>query len=133
MINLTIERMVPLLCVHDVRQSIAFYRDILGFELKGTYPDNSDDPGFATFERSDVRMMVNSDEDPSERTDATDIQRSHDITLYLWTKDLDSLRASLLGHQVDVGDVEVQHYGMKQLPVSDPDGFKLVFQEGVEK
>ena len=55
MINLTIERMVPLLCVHDVRQSIAFYRDILGFELKGTYPDDSDDPGFATFERSDVR------------------------------------------------------------------------------
>ena len=129
MTDLAVEKMVPLLCVHDVRRSITFYREVLGFELKGTYPDDSDDPGFATFEKGHVRLMVNSDEDPAERTDATDIQRSHDITLYFWTKDVDGLRMALLEHHVDVGEVEVQYYGMKQLPVADPDGYKLVFQE----
>ena len=129
MIDLTIKKMVPLLTVHDVRRSIAFYRDVLGFELTGQYPDPSDDPGFATFRKGSTEIMMNSDTDSSKRTDATDIQRSQHVGFHFWTEDVEGLRASLQEHDVNVGDIKVQYFGMKQLSVKDPDGYGLVFQE----
>ena len=48
----------PFFIVADVRRSIAFYRDRLGFEVVSLGPD--DDPYFAMIARDGVRLMLKS-------------------------------------------------------------------------
>jgi uncharacterized glyoxalase superfamily protein PhnB len=76
--------------------------------------------------------MVNSAEDPDERTSTSDIDRGGHVTLYIWTKGVDELRTELQEQGVEVGEITIQYYGMKQLSVADPDGYALVFQESVK-
>ena len=51
----------------------------------------------------------------------------------MWTKDLESVRASLVERGCRVGDIRVRYYGMKQLLLHDPDGYRLCLQEPTDE
>lgn len=125
-----IRGLAPLLAVFDMRASVRFYRDVLGFELVTTSADG-DDFGWALLRRGGAEVMLNTMYDAGQRPPAPDPARvaaHQDTILYFGCPDVDAAYAHLRAHGVDAEAPFVQSYGMKQLYLRDPDGYALCFQ-----
>lgn len=127
---IAIEGMAPLLQVFDMPQSIAFYRDVLGFEIVRT-----SEPGplfyWALLRLNGVELMLNTAYEDDKRPPAPDTARvaAHDDTaIFFACPDVDAAYTHLCAQGVKVKPPVTQPYGMKQLYVTDPDGFNLCFQ-----
>ena len=59
---LNVTRAGAILAVSDVSQSLAFYRESLGFEVEATY----DDPPYATLARAGMRLSLAEQGHPAE-------------------------------------------------------------------
>ncbi len=131
---IAIEGAVPLLCVYDVPTSIAFYRDVLGFEVVETskpFTDARDDYGWAMMRLNGVELMVNNQYEDNVRPTQPDPARAlghRDTILYFACRDVDGVYAYLRARGVAAEPPKVAYYGMKQVYVKDPDGYGLVFQ-----
>jgi glyoxylase I family protein len=127
-----IRGLAPLLQVFDMRTSIAFYRDVLGFEVVTTSKARSgDDFDWALLRLDDIELMLNTAYEHDARPAAPDPARvaAHDdAALYFGCPDVDAAYAHLLAHGVHANKPRVAPYGMKQLYVADPDGYNLCFQ-----
>jgi glyoxylase I family protein len=125
-----IRGMAPLLQVFDMPTSIAFYTDVLGFEVIST---SSPGPRFdwALLKLNNVELMLNTAFESDARPPAPDPTRlaGHaDTCIYFGCPDVDAAYTFLRGKGLDIKKPVVQHYGMKQLYVRDPDGYVLCFQ-----
>jgi catechol 2,3-dioxygenase-like lactoylglutathione lyase family enzyme len=137
---LELRYLCPLLQVFDMPASLAFYRDLLGFEIVSAAPPAAQVAGDAHdwvwLQRGEVNLMLNTAYDPdAERPPVPDAARmaAHDDTaLYLGAPDVDAVYAHLLAHGVTLDPPRVASYGMKQLNLKDPDGFVICFQWPVE-
>ncbi len=124
----------PLLQVFDMPASIAFYCDVLGFEVVShapAGPEGEADYGFALLRRKGVELMLNTAYDRGERPAAPDPARvaGHgDVTIYFGCEDLDGAYAELRGKGLNPGEPKAAWYGMRQMYLSDPDGYGLCFQ-----
>ena len=129
---LAIQGLAPLLQVFDMPRSIAFYRDVLGFEVVGAAPNVSDDRfDWALLRRDGVELMLNTAHEADARPSAPDPDRvrAHgDTALYFGCPDVDRAYAHLKALRVDAEEPQMAPYGMKQLYVKDPDGYVLCFQ-----
>jgi catechol 2,3-dioxygenase-like lactoylglutathione lyase family enzyme len=134
MMAIQIQGICPLLQVFDMPASLAFYRDVLGFEIVQAAPPGATGDGFGWvwLRRDGTELMLNTAYDPdAERPSVPDRARvaAHDDTaLFIGCPDVDAAYHHLLAHGLGVEKPVVTHYGMKQLYVKDPDGFGLCFQ-----
>jgi glyoxylase I family protein len=134
---IAIESATPLLVVFDVPTSIAFYRDVLGFEVVRTSPpfsDAKDDFGWAMLRLNGVELMVNNAYENNIRPPAPDpvrIAAHADTILYFGCRDVDAAFAYLRSRGISLKEPKVAYYGMKQISVKDPDGYSLCFQWSV--
>lgn len=122
--TLNVTNLVPLLEVFDLPESVAFYRDMLGFELIA-----GDDSWWAMLRLGGATLMLNTAYDDDERPlrrDAARVRGHTDTSLY-FTSDPDEVYAHLKEKGVDVKEPSVTSYGMKQVSTTDPDGFQLFF------
>jgi glyoxylase I family protein len=120
----------PLLEVFDMPTSIRFYRDVLGFEVVGAAPPG-DDCDWALLRLDETELMLNTAYERGERPKAPDPARvsGHaDTTLFFGCPDVDAAYAHLRARGVEVREPRVRDYGMKQLSLTDPDGYGLCFQ-----
>ena len=127
---IAIRGVTPLLEVFDMPTSIAFYCHRLGFEVVSTSAPG-DHFDWALLRLDGVELMLNTAYEDHERPPAPDPDRvlGHaDTTLFFGCPDVDAAYAHLRTHGIDVEEPVVRDYGMKQLTVTDPDGFKLCFQ-----
>jgi catechol 2,3-dioxygenase-like lactoylglutathione lyase family enzyme len=128
--------MVPLLQVFDMPTSIAFYRDVLGFDVTNT--SNAavgDHVDWILLARSGVELMLNTAYESDARPPAPDRARlaAHtDTTLYFSAPDVDAVYTHLRAHGVPATAPKVAPYGMKQVYLTDPDGYNLCFQWPVQ-
>jgi glyoxylase I family protein len=120
----------PLLQVFDMPTSIAFYCDVLGFEIVST-----SEPGprfdWALLRLNGVELMLNTAYEDNQRPSAPDPSRvtGHaDTAIYFGCPDVDTVYTHLRAQGINVKKPTIAHYGMKQLYVTDPDGFNLCFQ-----
>jgi catechol 2,3-dioxygenase-like lactoylglutathione lyase family enzyme len=123
----------PLLQVFDMPTSVRFYRDVLGFEIVGNAPTRAPDEfGWCWLRHGDgTEIMLNTAYDYGERPDQPDPARiaAHgDTCNYIGCPDVEAAYRFLRDKGLDVKEPHVTHYGMKQLYVTDPDGFGLCFQ-----
>jgi glyoxylase I family protein len=123
----------PLISVYDMPESIRFYRDLLGFDIvqhSPLLPDGSFH--WAWLGKNGAELMLNThyehnDERPPARS--AEWLRAHgDITFYLGCPDVEGTYRQLGALGLDVKEPHVAPYGMKQLYLSDPDGYGLCFQ-----
>jgi glyoxylase I family protein len=132
--SIAIEGATPMFHVFDVPTSIAFYRDVLGFEVVQHSPpfsDAKDDFGWAMLRLHGVELMVNNAYENNIRPSSPDPARTaghRDTTLYFSCPDVDAAYADLLVKGVSVQEPKVAYYGMKQMYLTDPDGYTLCFQ-----
>ena len=116
-----ISDLVPFAHVADVDRSVAFY-ERLGFEMRNEYvPENR--RIWAFLERGDARLMV------AEADGAVD-PNAQAVLFYLYTRDLDGLRARLVTAGVAAGEITTGNLGPdRQMGVVDPDGYVLILAE----
>jgi uncharacterized glyoxalase superfamily protein PhnB len=127
--------LVPLLQVFDMNESIAFYRDMLGFEIVQHSPliDAAEGRYFhwAWLRHDGAELMLNTAFDANERPAARDPARigAHDdVCLYIGCPDPDAAFATLKARGLELAPPATVAYGMRQLVLRDPDGYSLCLQ-----
>jgi len=128
--GLEVKGVAPLLQVFDMPTSIHFYRDLLGFEVVAT---SRPGPRFdwALLRLNGVELMLNTAYEDDQRPPAPDTSRraAHaDTGLFFGCPDVEQAYKFLRSQGLAVKEPVVRDYGMKQLYVSDPDGYELCFQ-----
>lgn len=123
----------PYFEVFDMPTSIRFYRDILGFTVHDhSKPVAEDDYGWCWLKHGDsTDIMLNTAYDYGERPGAPDptrIAAHRDTCLYIGCPDVDAAYQFLLEKGLKLNEPKVAWYGMKQLYLTDPDGFGICFQ-----
>ncbi len=121
----TTQAISPFFIVSNVEQSIAFYRDRLGFETRFRQPEQN--PFFAIIGRDGAQIFIKSQKDvppvpnskrhPFLRWDA-----------YVYAPDPDALAAEFAEHGAAFSArIADTHDGLRGFEVCDPDGYVLFF------
>ena len=131
-VRLKIEGLATLLQVFDMPTSVAFYRDVLGFEVVTTSPPRGkDDFDWGLLKRDEVELMLNTRYESDDRPPQPDARRvavHEDTSLYFGCRDVDGAYAYLREKGIELEPPAVAPYGMKQLYLRDPDGYIICFQ-----
>ena len=135
-----IEGLAPLIQVFDMPTSVRFYCDVLGFELVGNSPMVKEAEReyfhWALLRRDSVELMLNTAYDVGQRPPAPDPARMsmhQDTCIYFGCPDVDQAYEHIRSRGVQARKPTVAPYGMKQLYLTDPDGYGLCFQWPAEK
>lgn len=131
---LDVKGLSPLLSVFDMRASLRFYRNVLGFRVAAKSPALSEDPdhvNWCLLELDGVQLMLNTAYDPEDQPGAPEPARwsgHQDTCVYFGCPDVDGAYAYLRSRGLEPDPPTVAPYGMKQLYLTDPDGYALCFQ-----
>jgi glyoxylase I family protein len=132
--SIPIHGMAPLIQVFDMPAALAFYHDILGFEVVQRAPASGEHIDWVLLRQGEVELMLNTMYEADSRPDSVDPVRvaAHaDTTLYIGCPDVDGAYRELKRLGADASTPVVQPYGMKQCYVTDPDGYVVCFQWSV--
>jgi glyoxylase I family protein len=127
---LVLEGSTTLIQVFDMPRSLAFYRDGLGFQVVAQ-SQPGDDFDWGLLRLGEAELMLNTAYERDARPAAPDPARvaAHgDTQLFLGCRDLDGAFAELRAKGIQVREPSVTSYGMRQLWLSDPDGYALCLQ-----
>ena len=115
----------PTLLVADMKKSIEYWKDKLGFELVNTFGENN----FAIMKRDNNYVMFGQVKDPSEIKPYWKI-REKTSNIYFWTDDVETLYKEFKesGATID-WDLYTAPYGVKEFGINDPDGYDIAFGE----
>lgn len=131
--------MAPCVEAYDMPTSIRFYRDVLGFKVVHTSPNLGGEDRFhwVLLRLGDVELMLNSAyECDDERPAVPDPERAaahKDVCFFFGCPQVDAAYEDLRSKGLAVREPSVAPYGMKQLSLSDPDGYGLCFQWPVKE
>ena len=124
-----LKSITPNLVVADVARSVAFYRDVLGFEVMTTVPD-APPFVFAMLHRGPVQVFVNSREAAVAEYPMFKEQRiGGTLTLFLDVAGVRRAYDELKDRAQVVMPLEVKWYGMTEFAIEDPDGYVITFAE----
>jgi len=128
--QIKVSSLTPLLQVFDMPTSVAFYRDVIGFEVvMPAQQGNRFD--WALLRMGGASLMLNTAYEAHERPAVPDAARraGHgDMTLFFACPNVDEAYEYLRSKGIAVEKPVIRVYGMKQLTVIDPDGYELCFQ-----
>lgn len=126
-----LKKLTPNFMVEDVRKTLDFYRDVLGFETVTTV-DDGDEIGFAIVQRDDVEMMFQSRASLSENVPAlTGSAIGASQTLLIEVSGIEQLYEQVRGKVEIVVDMHKTFYGTQEFYFRDVNGYILSFQEAV--
>jgi uncharacterized glyoxalase superfamily protein PhnB len=122
---------IPNLVAADMARAVAFYRDVLGFDLVRSVPDEAPFV-FAWLQRGGATVFFN---------DRKAVE--HDLpglvagpiggtfTLYVTMTGVDALYASVKDRVAVVMPIVTQPYGMREFAIRDSEGYVVMFAEEV--
>lgn len=127
----TFASVTPNLIVRDIAKSTAFYRDILGFEIKETVPEN--EPfAFVWLMRDGVPVFLNDRKAVEhEYAGADALTRGGTAAMFFVIHGVDAYHAVVAPRVNIVMPLKTQFYGMREFAVADPDGHIITFAERV--
>jgi uncharacterized glyoxalase superfamily protein PhnB len=126
-----LKKLTPNLMVEDVDRTIAFYRDVLGFELLVTVPPEQGPFGWAMMRRDSVEIMFQSRSSLGEEIPALlDAPIGASVTFYTEVSGLDDLYQQVKGRAEIVQDLHETFYGSREFSFRDLNGYILFFSEG---
>ena len=126
--------LTPLIQVFSTPRSLAFYRDILGFEVMSDSGDG-DDSSWVWLQLNGCNLMLNDQYEPGSVPDEPPAERVkwHDDTcLYFGSPDPDAAFDFLTSKGLEIEPPKDAPYGMRQLYLKDPDGYNICFQRPVD-
>ena len=130
--------LTPNLMVKDIRRSVAFYTDILGFSLRMAVPeDESEFPDtlkdgvtyvYAQLVYGDLEVWIQTQESLTKDIPAfAGMSPGGAVSFYGVVEDVDAAFAKLDGKVDLVKGLETTWYGMREFYIRDPDGYILGF------
>lgn len=134
-----LKKLTPNLMVRDVRRSVAFYVDVLGFEpVAFVSGENGMESGlvpgrryvWALVRSGAVEVMLQAEE--SLRTDVEVLSKcpiGSSATLYCETDDVGELYGRVRAGAEIVKELSTAWYGADEFYVRDPDGYVLAFAQ----
>jgi lactoylglutathione lyase len=120
----------PNLLVADMPASLAFYRDVLGFELVRSVPDEAPYV-FVWLKRGGVELFLNDVKVVASLT--VKLEAGGTSTLYVDVSDVKTLLDQLTGRAQIVMPLTDQFYGMREFAILDPDGYLLTFAQRIAR
>jgi catechol 2,3-dioxygenase-like lactoylglutathione lyase family enzyme len=122
----------PLVQVFDMPRAVAFYRDVLGFEVvQASAARGPDDFDWGLLRLGGSELMLNTAYEHDQRPSAPEPSRARahdDVAFFFGCPDVDGAYARLRAQGVEVEPPRVAPYGMKQLHLKDPDGYGICLQ-----
>lgn len=115
--------LIPMLSVSDLKRSIAFYRDQLGFHVINVFGEP--EPKWCMIGRDDIKLMLN--EPPRAEMDTLPPHAKNFQVYYFYPNDVAALHAGWRRDNLPVTELRVTLYGMKEFELRDPDGYWLWF------
>ncbi len=130
----TFSTQTPNLVVADIARSLALYRDVLGFSVVATVPDQAPF-AFVMLTRDNLMVFLNSikavREDPAYSKLADDVGKSG-VAMYFDVKGVRELYDALQGRVKVVAPLERKFYGATESTITDPDNYLITFAERVD-
>lgn len=124
--------MAPLIQVFDMKASVAFYVDKLGFTLVQRSQEGEEHFDWCMLESHGSYLMLNTRYERHERPAKPDPDRvAHhdDIGFYFRCDDVAAAHRILKAKGCDVTAPQKMHYGADEIRVIDPDGYNVFFQQ----
>ena len=129
---MALTRLVPMLHVVDVERSLAFYRDRLDFTLLS--PEAAvKEWGWAHIRRDGVSLMLAGGLTGGPIREKGDTGSDWPVMFYFYPDDVVALHGVLKARGVEVGDLCVTFYRMKEFSCLDPDGHMLTFGQETDE
>lgn len=123
---MTLHALAPMLRTPDVPGSVAFYRDVLGFQCDA---DGSD--GWASLRRDGVEIMLATPNAHEDSGPPAVTGSPSPVSLYLRTDDVDGWWRRLKDAARVCYPLEAFWYGMREFAVYDNNGYLLHFGQPV--
>lgn len=132
---MTLTDVVPNLIVSDIDTSTAFYRDVLGFEVVTTVPDQAPHV-FVWLKRDGVGVFLNAAAGVGD--DLPELSRraiGGTATLFVTveaasaSEGVDALLQAVGQKAKVVMPIKDQFYGMREFAIEDPDGYVIIFAQ----
>ena len=139
---------VSLTC-KDIKASIRFYRDVLGFQMHEIWPSD-EQPLWCSLMLADQSVMLGQAMSPEEtkkmagedesaslycemaETFANSNQPGAGVIIYVKVDDVDQFHATIKDRgATPVNDPRDQFYGIREFFILDPDGYRLVFYKNI--
>jgi len=120
----------PSFTVNDLQKSLAFYRDVLGFELEEKYERQGTLVGVG-LQAGDVFFMLGQDDWKKGR----DRRKGEGFRIYcMTTQDVDVIAEKIqaAGGTLDQ-EPRDQPWGMRDFSLTDPDGYKITIAVETKK
>ena len=122
---------IPILAVADIRRSLRFYNDVLGFETQFTMSGDDGELVHASVKRGDVSIMFGPQEQPG-------LQHAGDgIVFYFTIGDDDNVDAEFAHARANgvtvVQEPADQFWGHRDWAIKDPDGYLLTISKEVRR
>jgi catechol 2,3-dioxygenase-like lactoylglutathione lyase family enzyme len=114
-------RVLPCLLVSDMRRSLDFYLEALGFTQTGYYPIESE-PTRTEVRRDDIAIILY-----TEPVHARDQAPSFTGALYVFPEAIDRVVDELRGKVPFAWGPEDTEFDIREFAIRDPDGYTLVF------
>jgi catechol 2,3-dioxygenase-like lactoylglutathione lyase family enzyme len=115
----------PSFIVSDVEQTIAFYRDKLGFETRFVQPEK--EPFFAIIGRDAAQIFIKAERDITPVPNHTR-HRHLRLDAFVYAPDPDALAAEFAEHGADFSEpLKDTSDGLRGFEITDPDGYVLFF------
>jgi len=111
----------PRLHIADYQRSLAFYRDVLGFEVMVEFPEKK--PTFAMLERDSVAIQIGGPEAAKSPANAPT------CTFYFDVEDALALHEELKTKVAVEWGPEVYFYHRREFAFRDPDGHLIIISE----
>jgi len=117
----------PTLAVRNMKQTIQFYRDSLGFNIGMAFPD-ADNPEYADLSKDGMVLMFI----PAQNVGIGSKQKlGTGVNLYMQIDgDINEYYRELKNKGVKIAvDIKDEPYGIRDFTVEDIDGYKLTFNQ----
>ncbi len=125
------KRLSPILWTKDLAESVAFYKDILGFSAQSNFPN------FASMQKGNVEIMpVEPVEEPEDCKDPDNKEpffAKPRLTgsIYITVGDVNALWDAVKDRAKIESGIADREYGMRDFSILDNNGYELVFGENI--
>jgi catechol 2,3-dioxygenase-like lactoylglutathione lyase family enzyme len=128
---------VPNLIVRDITTSTEFYRDVLGFSVVATVPEQGP-LVFVWLQRDDVSVFLNSVPAVAEALPAVAARPvGGTATMFITLEAADAVQGvdrlfeAVAKRSRVIMQLKNQFYGMREFAVEDPDGYVVIFAQRI--
>jgi len=121
---MNVKQTVPLLYVSDIDASRHFYCDGLGFEIAQSWePDGK---------LAWCRLSLGGAPIILQQAEVDDLPpHGKNIVIYFLCEDADAVHADITARGIRASEPNDEFYGMRQVSITDPDGYALCFEHPV--